>query len=254
MAYDIVIPLKKSEPNHDLIYTLRALERFGGDYGNVYLVGYCPSYISNVHYIPNDQSRNKWQNTRGNLISACHTSAISDDFVLFNDDFILTKDVIDWEQFTNACCGTLLERGKELLMDKSIRSRWAHGFLFNHSLLSLMGVKSPLDFEYHAPFLYNKRKLLSLFDDERIKPFMTDTKHLLFSRSLYGNLHPRPKPRKIEDVKLREDMTDDAILHQYGFFSVQDGLICSPDAPNLNSWLKATFPEPSRYETNWDVV
>ena len=59
MRYDIVIPLKADEPNEDLRFTLRSIEKYGADYGTIWLVGYCPRWVQNVRYLPTIQTADK---------------------------------------------------------------------------------------------------------------------------------------------------------------------------------------------------
>ena len=250
MEYDIVYPLKEAEPNWDLIYSLRSLEKYGGDYGEVFIAGYMPSYLKNVHHIPVNQNADKWRNSRMNRITACEWPEVSDNFILFNDDFILTAPVEDWDELTNRYIGTLEEHGKTLADEGKLSSRWVNGFAFNMELLQSMGVDEPLDYEFHAPMLFNKQKTLELFERDEVKPYLDQSNPLIFQRSLYGNLYPREtKGRKIRDIKLRSDSFDIDDLHENGCFSVPDGMIGRPSAaPRLNFFLQLEFPHKSRYE------
>ena len=192
--------------------------------------------------------QDKWRNVRMNIIRICQEKELSDEFVWFNDDFILTRPVDDWRAFTNMHVGTLKERAERFRQSEP--SRWRHGFAFNNNLLEGMGVQDPLDFEYHGPILYNKSRLLEMYERPEINTYLGVSDVLLFTRSLYGNLYPREIPgRQIRDVKLLADMDDESILTEYGFFSVADGLIGYPGkAPKLNGWLLENLGTKSRYE------
>lgn len=247
--FDIVYPLKKGEPNHDLLYSLRSLEKYGGEIGNVWLVGYHPCYIVNVKSIDIEQTKGKWLNTRGNLLAIADCDDISEDFILFNDDFILTEPVYDWKRFTNMYLGTLFEHAESYRLGGRKESYYTAGFYFNDLLLKSMGVKEPKDFEYHGPMLMNRLKLKEMFSRKELEPFISIQRPAMFSRSIYGNLYPRQRLRKICDKKFSADAPDEDALTQYGFFSTSDGVIGDmARAPVLNVWTACNLLQKSRFE------
>lgn len=56
--YDLVYILKQSDINPDLKFSLRSIEKFC-TYRKVWIVGYKPSWIKNVEYLPTVQTGNK---------------------------------------------------------------------------------------------------------------------------------------------------------------------------------------------------
>jgi len=248
--YDIVYPLKAQEPNLDLIYSLRSLEKFGGEFGRIFVVGHKPCHIANITFIERVQVLDKWCNTRENINAVCECSEVSEKFVYFNDDFILTKTVEDWDDFCSCYMGTLMERFRRFEREGKDNSKWRNSFFFNSKLLRDLGVSEPLDFEYHGPILFEKQKLQNMYTLEKVKPFAHVSTPLIFKRSLYGNLYPTGrKLRKIEDYKFMEDVKNFSELTANGFFSVGDGIIGNnAKCPNLNVWLKNTFPDKSKFE------
>lgn len=252
--YDVVIPLKVGEQNEDLRFTLRSLDMFGGEIGSVWLVGYKPSWVQNVRVIRTVQDGDKWLNTFKNRIAACHHPEVSARFLLFNDDFILTAPVEDWDYFTNVYCGTLLEKAEELKNDGRERSRWQKGFRFTDEILKrFYRIRDGRNFEFHAPMLIDKKLFLKTYRDERLMQIIAPgVSPCVLHRSLHANLYRRPdwdEARCIEDNKLRKDIqTEDECLKN-GWFSVKDGMIGWRGlAPRLNAWLEKVFPEKSRFE------
>lgn len=251
--YDIVIPVKPSEINEDLRYTLRSIAKFGGSYGRVWLAGYKPAWVTNVGYIPCQQAGTKWSNARDNLIAACHHPDVSQQFILFNDDFILTEKVGCWDTFANCYLGTLEELGEKFQREHKIFSKWTRGFFANHGILKALGVDNPLDFEYHGPIIYDKSIQPRVCEIPFIrKEVDRDRNFLIFHRSLYHNLFPSDiEPRRIEDHKIWMPTQDDdgPWLSQYGFFSVADNVIGDRVTyPKLHSWLDVNIGEPCKFE------
>lgn len=250
MKLDIVYTLKDSEPNHDLRYSLRSLEKYGGEIGNVWIVGHCPAWCKNVIHLPTEQNNDKHLSTRSNWETVCKCDLISEDFILMNDDFILTKPVTDWEDFTNLNMGTLQEKAKSLEESNSLYSKWFRGFQFNRDLLKKMGVAfEPLNFEYHGAMLMNREKRLAMMQRPELRKYRLISSPLLFQRSLYGNLYGRTDGRMIRDNKFFADSWDYSRFKENGFFSVHDNIIGYPNrCPYINAWLRAEFPYKSSFE------
>lgn len=246
--YDIVYPLKEQNKNIDLLYSLRSLAKFGGEIGNVWIVGHLPDWITNVNYIPTIQNKGKHENTRENLNAVCHCDEISEDFILFNDDFILSEPVTDWNALTNSYNGTLKERYDNFRATMPA-SPWRDGHGFNHDLLRKLGVENPLCFEFHGPMLMNRRNRLEMLEKPEIKKYLTKNSPMIFQRSLYGNLYPRENPTKIRDIKLLADAFNKSELTEHGYFSVNDDIIGNyARCPHLNGWLEHNLGEKCRFE------
>ena len=253
MSYDIVIPLKRSEPNEDLRFTLRALDRFGGEIGNVWIVGYCPKWLKNVRYVPTEQNADKWTNTLANRLRICQEADLSDDFVLFNDDFILTRPVEDWLVATNFHRGFLADYALELQASGVTMSRWRRGFAFNDRVLKHLGVKRPLNYEYHGPMMLNKHQFPRIYETKALEVFR-EPRELFFHRSIYGNLYPRDDIAEAvvidDDPKIRTtDIKTEDYLTRFGFFSVADFVTNNRARfPRLRAWLDSHLGTPSRFE------
>ena len=251
MAYDIVIPLKEQEPNPDLVYTLRSIDKFGGEHGDIYIVGHKPEGIVNIKHLETEQTGSKWENSLLNRVRACEEPSVSDKFILFNDDFFLTVPVDDWDKATNMHCGTLLSNAEELERKGFKVSVWRQGFRQTHNILVELGVERPLSYEYHGPMLIDKKGFLEVV--ELIKQYKEKSPSvLIFPRSLYGNLHPRRDVADAvytRDTKARGDATSEQFLYRNGFFSVKDKVTTNPHLyPRINAWLQSNLSEQCRYE------
>ncbi len=247
--YDIVYPLKKQEHNLDLLYSLRSLDKFGGEYGRVWIVGHCPTWVTNVEHLPVEQSLDKWRNVRALWMAVCAQKELSADFILMNDDFILTKPVEDWAELSNCYVSTLAEKAEYYKHCGVELSPWRKGFEFNDELLKSMGVDNPLSYEYHGPMLMNKTHRKGLFKRKALLPYADKSEPLLFTRSIYGNLYPRDNPKKIRDIKFVADAFNPRELTENAFFSVTDDIIGNEArCPHLNGYLRKTFPDKSKFE------
>lgn len=244
--YDIVIPLKEARPNIDLRFTLRSIAKFGYEFGRVWLVGFKPNWIQNVEYISTVQTSDKWTNTRRNLEEICLNPELSENFLLFNDDFILSKKIESWDWFSDMYLGTLSEHAEEFSKVKK-KSTWQAGFEYNQTILRKLGCSTQFDFEYHGPMLMNKNSLAELF--ERIKTFYDSKDGILFKRSLYGNLYGKKPARKIDDIKFVSDCHDFKKVYVNRCFSVGDNVIGNlRKAPKLQVWFNSYLNEKSVFE------
>lgn len=240
MKLDVVYPVKEGKNNNDLRYSLRSLEKYGRNIGRVFIVGFAPSWVQNVEVIPTEQTADKWLNTRRNIEAACKCKKITADFVLFNDDFILTDNVTDWYRFNQYHRGTLFEKEVEYIpyTDHNV---WREGFHFNRQLLILAKCRfdEPLNYELHCPIVLNKEKRLHLFDRAEFRKYKDKSDPLLFQRSIYLNLFPAEQQIQINETKLFGDVDNPEKLTKNGFFSVSDNLINNSDYPKLNAFLSS---------------
>lgn len=253
MVYDIVIPLKAQCDNEDLRFTLRSIDGFARNIGQIWIVGYLPEWVHGVRYVPTKQTGTKWSNTLLNRRIVCRQDELSDDFLLFNDDFILTEEVHDWDTFTNINCGTLLEKAEALKQAGHERSVWERGFRYtNDILLQFFHVNGAVNMEFHGPMIINKRGFARTYEDERIRSLDNQIHPCLLNRSLHANLYPRlnaEKARRVQDCKIRGDLLSEKVILENGWFSVADGMIGHPERfPKLNAWLLSQFPKKSRWE------
>lgn len=81
----------------ELKFSLRSLEKFGKDFGKVYIVGDKPKYLNDkIIHIPatEDPAHSKERKIYEKILLASRTAKISDPFIFFNDDFFLTKQIV----------------------------------------------------------------------------------------------------------------------------------------------------------------
>lgn len=221
----------RSGNNEELRYSIRsAVENFSHD--NVWVVGNKPDwYVGNFVEVPDQKTK------FDNIVNCIHTiadiGAISDDFVLMNDDFFFLKPLGKMPIYH----GGLLRDKIDKYISLGSR-RYATLLSRTYNNLVRQGIKNPLDYDIHVPMIMNKVKL------------KTSIKKAYFPRSGYGNIHG-VGGELINDVKaygpknplrsLNSDPTDD----NHYFLSTED---TSFNKTHQRA-LKNMFPKPSKYET-----
>jgi hypothetical protein len=220
----------RSGENEELRYSIRsAVKNFSHD--NIWVVGNKPDwYVGNFVEVPDKKTK------FDNIIACTHAitdvGAISDDFVLMNDDFFFLKPL-----------GKMPIYHGGLLRDKidryiSLDSR-RYSTLLSRTYNNLVrqGIKNPLDYDIHVPMIMNKAKLRS------------SIKKAYFPRSGYGNIHD-VGGELVNDVKTYGPknplrfLEGDIINNNHYFLSTED---TSFDKV-YQSILKEMFPTPSKYE------
>ena len=247
--YDLVYILKESDYNPDLVMSLRSVEKFC-KYRNIWIIGYKPTWLTNVKHLPTKQTGNKWKNSELNWRTACECPEISDNFILMNDDFIAIRPIHDWENELNVCLGNVGDEA-DRWAKKQKPSRWQWGFIYAKDLLKVCHSRSDYNYESHLPIIINKQKYLKFLELKPIKEFIKSSK-VLHKRSLYKNLYPSDKvslPHKIKDVKimLGYDLSDGYLKENW--ISVFDDVIGNViKFPKINKFLSEMFPDKSKFE------
>ena len=245
---DLVYIVKEDERNEDLRYSLRSVAKFLPN-NKIWIVGYKPSWIRNVNYIPVKQTEDKWKNSVKNILEACKCNEISEDFVLMNDDFFAIKPIKDLKKSINLCLGNL---DLSIQKYKNPKTDWEKAFLDVYELLESLDIEKPYyDFESHTPLLLNRKKYLETMSLSKVVEFM-NTNKVLHKRTLYKNVIKDSSKISIlsQDVKvLSKEDTTEIKSNLCDWLSVGDNLIGKPRFSKLTKFLSNLFPEPCIYET-----
>lgn len=229
MRNDIVYILKEGLDPDELIYSLRSVEK-NFPHRKVWFVGAQPSGLfPDGRIIHQQEGLSKWLKVRSSLEIVCATPEISDDFFLFNDDFFILNR--QRGQFVNFSNGTLEKRINDLERKYGRPTRYSRQML--ELRLELIIKKcDTVSFALHLPMLMNKKMLENTLDNFNTPMF----------RSAYGNFNNIPY-RSHFDVKIYDDT------------SLPDGeweyLSTTEDSfhhGKVGEFIKAMFPEPSRFE------
>lgn len=190
---DIVIPLKRAMNNEELRYTLCGIDK-NVPHRTVWLAGYHPSWVKNVGYIEvRVPYGGKYAKAANNILTAARDPRVSDDFLLFNDDFFVMKPI---ERVEILHRGKLIDYIQKFKDQDMARGMYFHGLVRTYDALQSMGVKDPLNYSLHIPIEINKQKWLEMWK-KRLE-FGPEPIHL---RTFYGNLH-QIGGRQTDDVKI----------------------------------------------------
>lgn len=213
----------RSGENEELRYSIRSVVKHA-TYDNIWVIGSKPDwYIGN--YIEVDDIGNKFDNITNCYRVLPSIGALSDDFVLMNDDFFILKPLGKMPIFYD---GTLSDK-----IDKHISvsgmSQYARVLIKAKKELIKQGIKDPLCYDIHVPMVFNK-SMLSYMEYSNNAP-----------RSMYGNIYNLGGVQ-IKDVKIYKNNSEFNINESH-FISSEDNSF-----KLIEEELHNLFPQPSIYE------
>lgn len=225
---DLVYFVKNSDDNQALKYSLRSIEKFAPEYGNIWIVGYKPKWVQGVNYIHTKQTKTPLENVGDGLIEVCNCPDISEDFILMNDDFILTSPLKSWNKDLISKC-----KLSDQLTMYDPKSYYYHAVDMTLGLMELLtGTPDGNSFEMHAPMVINKEKYKTIIEAPIIADYIKDNSTLMW-RSVYGNMICG-NPTLAEDVKIYNDT-----LPKTQWISLTKDF---RTMPVLLTWLKENLP------------
>lgn len=231
---DVVYILKDTTDNEELWYSLRSVEK-NLACRRVFFVGGKPVGLEPDFFIEVAQDINdKWKSASNNIKAACECKELSENFILFNDDFFVMKYTDSLPVYTN---GTLNDLAAKVTKNYTERNTYIEERIYPAiSALKEKGL-SIYNFDVHVPMIINKAKMLEVY-----KRF-PDTPA---KRSLYGNLY------NIKGVEISEEMKDGKIQSLYIKIDQTRTFISTTDASFLageaGKELRQIFNKPSRFE------
>ena len=242
---DLVIPFvnnPKAWDNNELRYSLRSVEKHLKNIRFTFIVGDCPDWLQNVIHIPFEQTGHKSQNIMEKLLHVCGLEGVSEEFMMWNDDFFLKMDV-DATKY-------------RVLFDKHLSDELKYSknekyndYLVDTILALKKGSFATKNFDIHVPIRYNKQKF------EYVMRQYNFTENRLLVKSLYCN-HCEPfiasdsaqYSAQYSDLKIKHPLTEwelyDKIMARH-IFSIGDGAL---ENDTVKNYLQAMFPNKSKYE------
>lgn len=174
---DIIYILRNGK-NEELRYSLRSIEK-NYPHKRVIFYGGKPDGIEPDLFVPYTQPGDtKWEKVRNTIELICKNDNLTEDFILFNDDFFIMKPV---ETPTNYYDGTLDERIKTI--EGAVFGRHSvYSDRLRHlaETLKHAGVANPLNYAHHTPMIINRKKMLETLEKYPNEPMF---------RALYGNIN-----------------------------------------------------------------
>jgi hypothetical protein len=216
--------------NEELRYSIRSVVAHTSC-KNVWLIGHKPDwYRGNFVSVPNTST--KFNNIINCTKAITDIGAISDDFVLMNDDFFFLNDV----GVPPVYHGGLLKDKIDRYIDAGSR-HYVTLLSKTYGSLQRQGIKDPLDYDIHLPMPMNKDKL------------KRSIKKAYFPRSAYGNIN-NIGGTLTKDVKVYgsknplSKLSYDLLAEDKYFISTEDESF----EDVYNKILKNKFSNPSKYE------
>lgn len=157
---DLIYPYGRGSvwAENELRYSIRSVEMYLKDIRNIYVIGKKPSFFNDkVIEIPHvDIFQNKARNIMTKIHRACRDERISDEFMVFNDDYFCLKPFSAKDYPFYYKCGLT----HTVTINPGEYKRHAKETL---DLLVFRGLNT-LNFDSHYPILYNKEKFKEIVE------------------------------------------------------------------------------------------
>lgn len=179
-APDVVLPCRPGD-NRELRFALRSLER-NFQYRHIWIVGSWPAWVRqdspHLTCVKRPTLTPKYRTTRAHYQWACQEPAVTDPWVMWNDDFYLLHPLDELPPIHRGRCEQVTP------MFQAWTSKWAIGLRETEKLLRrILPTATLYNYDIHTPLLVHKRQMmraLAYAESMRIP-----APHV---RTIYGNL------------------------------------------------------------------
>ena len=173
---DIVYVVKDAAYNDELKYSLRSVEKNFPHKRVIFYGGKVVGIHPDKQVVVKQEGKRKWDRVRNMLRMIAENDEITEDFVLFNDDFFVMRPVDTLPYFSD-----------EDLSNLCTRIEIKNGYLptpytteLKHTIVALKENNLPVyNYELHRPIIFNRKRLLDV-----IEKFS----NARGTRSLYANM------------------------------------------------------------------
>lgn len=219
----------------DLIYSIRSVVE-NLEFNRLWIYGGLPTGIKPDRYEcrKNQKGATKWARVRNMYRDVCENNEITDDFILFHDDFFILKHT---SEFVPEYLGTLIENAENV--EKNYGNKpTEYTILLRETAKTLKNAGySAKSYELHTPFVFNRKKMIKILNDY-------PKSHCI--RSIYANVYgiggEKAHDVKIAEVEYKEL---DKIIGEWRSVSTSNE---SWRVGDIGEWLRNRFVKPSRYE------
>lgn len=210
--------------NEELRYSIRSVVKYA-TYDNIWVIGNKPDWYKG-NYIEVKDIGHKFENITNCYKILPSIGALSEDFVLMNDDFFILKPLGRMPIFYD---GTLTNKIDSHTLINGL-SKYARILIKAKKELMKNGIEDPLCYEVHMPMVFNKT-MLSYMEHTNDAP-----------RSMYGNTYGIGGI-KVKDVKIYKN-NGRVNIEESHFISTEDNSF-----QLIKDKLQEIFSEPSVFET-----
>ena len=225
---DIVYFVKDGTKNEEFRYSLRSVCQ-NMPFNRVWVFGGCPlNIVPDIRVRVDQVGKTKWDRVRNMYKMVCENKEITDNFIMFHDDFFVMKPT---DHIIPLYRCTLDEHIKILEPQRPT----AYSKLLRGCRDAIKG-DIALSYEIHTPFIFNKKLLLNALNT------FPDC-HAI--RTIYGNLYYAGQSERSNDVKIFS-IKPGFDYKNSRFLSTDDSIV------NVNNdiwrWLQKQFLKKSRFE------
>lgn len=229
---DVVIPMGTGSQSGDneLRFCLRAIERLLKGYRNIYIVGHLPRWCTNVVHVKHNEYHPKANNIHDKIAAACNHPDITDDFILFNDDYFLVQAVdapIYPYYYSDSALDEVMQRPKADPYRRLVVDTYSE-------------INTARYYDIHCPIVINKEAFLSQPYNRKYEGgILVKTSYCAHFQPINSIKRADPILRDkhtIEEIRAIELTTD--------LISIHDTAI----NPDLIEWIETKYPYPSSYE------
>lgn len=234
---DVVYIFGKGSPwqNNELRYSLRSVEKNLRNYRNVFLIGAKPDFIGpEVTEVPyKDIYANKQRNIMSKILRACNDDRISQEFILFNDDYFLLQPT-ESPNYPYYFDKDLNTKSKEYAN--------AYKNCIDETIQALQRrVKPTQHFDLHKPIVYNKLKFKAM-----VGAYDWNVRYGYIVKSMYCN-HNNIAGVQLADNKINYQYRAE-LIEQINkgqpMFSIGDKAINQA----MKAYIMKQFPDRSKFE------
>lgn len=239
---DVVYILKEAEVNEELRYSLRSVAE-NWPWADIVVVGYKPSWVTGVEYIPVEQIRGqKHPNSLRNQRTALTSLTISDPYWHMNDDFFVLQPSTN-SRPTIYHWGTI-DHVLSTYGPKGLGSSYYNSMVATRDVLYTLGHTSPMSYAAHVPLIIHKAPMLdALYKYNQAGVWIQHA-------TIYGNeygLGGTQLPNGDVKVYATDSRAVPSWVKTSEFVSTMD---MSFARGRIGRWIRQRFPNPCRFEAD----
>ena len=243
---DVVYVVRPGDRNDELRYSLRSLANLPHD--RVWIVGYRPSWVTNVTHIVTSQGPDRHENTWRAWQAIAQHDGIADELVLFNDDMYVMHPLDQVPLLHREPLGEWVETCR------AAGAQWYVRAITTVQMLERAGVdvSAGYSWELHVPMPVRRSALAEAVREAyRCGPW--HSRSVIAKRTWYANVSGLVGERA-EDCKIRTDhrwrkVGGEQEISNWPFLSTED---VSFGRDEVGRFIRSRFPKPSPYEADFE--